>query len=79
MAPMPPAGREVACGAEEGEGGVADAVPRPSFSMIEPNSPMVNPFCERKNIRALVDERPKCFTGSRRVVNTAQSAGNKLG
>jgi hypothetical protein len=38
----------VACGAEEEEGGGADAVPSPSFSMIEPNSPMANPFCKGK-------------------------------
>ena len=51
-------GAGVAYGAEEGEGGGGGAVPSPSFSMIEPNSPVVNPFCERKNIEALVDKRP---------------------
>ena len=56
-------GAGVGCGAEEAEGGGGEAVPSPSFSMIEPNSPMVNPFGERKSVEALVDKRPKCITG----------------
>ena len=51
-------GGGLACGVDEGEAGVAEPVPSPSFSMIEPNNPMVvHPFCKRESLRNPVDDR----------------------
>ena len=69
----------VVCAAKEGEGGGADAVPSPSFSMIEPNSPIGILSVRGKDAEALVDERPKCFTGGRSSIGAAQCAGSELG
>lgn len=49
------------------------------FPMIEPNSPIGNLSVRGKDTEALVDERPKCFTGGRSSIGAAQCAGSELG
>jgi hypothetical protein len=46
---------------------------------MEPNGQIGILSVRGKDAEALVDERPKCFTGGRSSIGTAQCAGSELG